>query len=49
MKIESSPAEHRLATTNPRDLLEPTANVAAEVGASPQRVNGASSIAAVRS
>jgi conjugal transfer ATP-binding protein TraC len=53
IKIESSPAEHRLATTNPRDLLDGVPDVtkaalAALVGAPPQSVNGASSIAAVR-
>jgi hypothetical protein len=52
IKIEASPAEHRLATTNPRDLLDADpgvtrAEMTAGVGVSPRSVNGASNIAGV--
>jgi conjugal transfer ATP-binding protein TraC len=53
IKIEASPAEHRLATTNPRELLEMAGvgsqELAPGVGASSRTVNGVSSTGGKRS
>jgi type IV secretory pathway VirB4 component len=54
IKIEASPAEHRLATTNPRDLLDAASSASGPtepggVGVPPRSVNGASNFAGVRS
>src|SRR5258707_13533598 len=53
IKIEASPAEHRLATTNPRDLLDAEpyvtgAGITAGGGVSSRRANGASNVAGGR-
>jgi len=53
IKIEASPAEHRLATTNPRDLLDAASSASAPTepggaGMPSLSTNGASTFAGVR-